>query len=92
MLAERPAEPALADPDGSPGRWPRDLRRRVSAWHLATVFTAVTGLVLTADVVHDPDVYWHRIVGEHLLSGDWGLHPDPISYSAGRAPGSRRRG
>src|SRR4051794_40798229 len=83
MLTERPAGPASRH-DGPSRPW-RALHQRVSAWHLAIALTAVTGLVLTADVVHDPDVYWHRIVGAHLLSGDWGLSPDPISYSAGRA-------
>lgn len=58
--------------------------RRVSGWYAVLVLTAGTCVTLSASALHDPDVYWHRVLGQRWLSGQWSLRPDPVSYSPGR--------
>jgi len=41
-------------------------------------------LIVTWRAPRDPDLYWHRVVGDTLLHGWWNASaPDPVSYTPG---------
>lgn len=57
--------------------------RGLSAWHLLGLGVIALGLAVSSYATIDPDIYWHRILGQLWLDQrDFDLTPDPIAYTA----------
>jgi len=67
------------------GYW-RDVVRpaRPSAWCLVTLAVAALAAAIAAHANIDPDIYWHRVLGQVWLENhSVRLAHDPIAYTAG---------
>jgi hypothetical protein len=57
----------------------------VSAWAVVSLLVGTAGVCLSAYGNNDPDLYWHRVLGEQWLTHhSLALDPDPIAFTPGR--------
>lgn len=58
----------------------------VPVWALMALPVATAAVALSAYMNVDPDVFWHRVLGqEWLRQGNVGLAVDPIAYTSGKS-------
>ena len=57
---------------------------RPSAWLLVSMLVAALGAAVAAYANIDPDIYWHRVLGQYWLDHhSLGIGTDPIAYTDG---------
>ena len=70
--------------EAAPGSAPSQTSSSPSAWLLVSLLVAALGGGLAAHANIDPDIYWHRVLGQAWLDGH-SVRPDhdPIAYTEG---------
>lgn len=64
---------------------PHESRVDVAVWTVVAALLGLAGTCLSAYSNIDPDVYWHRVLGQHWIeSRSLELSVDPIAFTQGR--------
>jgi hypothetical protein len=75
---------ALVTPDPAPELGAQGPSSPPSAWWLVSLLVAALGAVVAAYANIDPDIYWHRVLGQAWLDHrSLDLGSDPIAYTEG---------
>ena len=87
MLPATLPAPDVGEAEARTSRWQRvtDGLRPAERADLWLALAISLFLVATWRAPRDPDLYWHRVIGETLLHSWWHAGaPDPVSYSPGQ--------